>query len=111
MPDIDFKQIVSDSIAFSKNELGKTFKQLKPFAEHEFTQFAENAVFLANLKRNGVIDDEELSHRLQLQKLAMSNVLLAMKGIGLISAQNIVNGVLAIVGGAISKGINVALPV
>ena len=34
MADINFKQILDESIAFSKGELGSTFKKLKPFAEH-----------------------------------------------------------------------------
>jgi hypothetical protein len=111
MADINFKQIIDDSIAFSKGELGSTFKKLKPFAEHEFRQFAENAAFLAKLKLQGTIDNEELKSRLQLQKLALSNVLLAIKGIGIVTAQNLVNGVLAIIGKAIKSAINVSLPV
>lgn len=111
MADLDFKQIIADSIAFSKKELGSKFKQFKPFAEHEFQQFAENALFLAKLRLSGTIEDDELMSRLQLQKLAMANVLLAIKGIGIVTAQNLVNGVLGIVSGAISKAINIALPV
>ena len=98
MADINFKQILDDSIAFSKGELGATFKKLKPFAEHEFTQFAENTAFLAKLKFLGTIDDDEFKSRLLLQRLAFSNVLLAIKGIGIVTAQNLVNGILAIVG-------------
>ena len=111
MPAFDFKQVIADSIAFSKNELGTTYKKLKPYAEHEFTQFAENALFLANLKSKGTIDDDEFKSRMLLQKLALSNVLLAIKGIGIVGAQNVVNGVLGIVAKAVETAIGVALPV
>jgi hypothetical protein len=111
MADINFKQILADSLSFSRKELGTAFKKVKPFAEHEFTQFAENAVFLAKLKLNGTIDEEELKSRLMLQKLAVANVLLAIKGIGLVTAQNLVNGVLGIISKAVKKAINVALPI
>jgi hypothetical protein len=111
MPDINFKQVLSDSISFSRKELGTAFKKVKPFAEHEFTQFAENALFLAQLKLKGVIDDDELKSRLMLQKIAVANVLLAIKGIGLVTAQNVVNGVLGIISKAIKSAINVALPI
>jgi hypothetical protein len=111
MPDFDFKQVLSDTIAFAKTELGTTFKKVKPFAEHEFTQFAENALFLAELRLKGTIDDEELKSRLLLQRLALSNVLLAIKGIGIVTAQNLVNGALAIVTKAVKKAINIALPI
>jgi hypothetical protein len=111
MPDFDFKQVVADSIALSKNQLGTTYKKLKPYAEHEFTQFAENALFLANLKANGTIDDDELQSRITLQKLALSNVLLAIEGIGIVTAQNVVNGVLDIITKAVQTAIGVTLPV
>lgn len=108
---IDYKQIVADSIAFSKNELGNTWKKLKPYAEHEFTQFAENAVFLAKLRLAGTIDDAELQARLAIQKAALTNVLLAIKGIGLVTAQNVVNGVIGIVSGAVTKALQIVLPI
>ena len=111
MPDINFKQILTDSLSFSRQELGSAFKKVKPFAEHEFTQFAENALFLAKLKLNGTIDNDELKSRLLLQKVAVANVLLAIKGIGLVTAQNVVNGVLGIISKAIKNAINVALPI
>ncbi len=111
MADINFTQIVSDSIAFTKQEVGKTWNKLKPYAEHEFTQFAENAVFLAKLKLAGTIADEELKVRLNIQRMALNNVLLAIKGIGLILAQNVVNGILDIVTKAIKTTLKVALPI
>ena len=111
MADINFKQILDDSIVFAKTELGGTYKKLKPYAEHEFTQFAENAVFLAKLKLGGIIKNDELKSRLALQKLAFTNVLLTIKGIGLIGAQNLVNGILAIVSKAVVGALKISLPV
>lgn len=111
MADINYKQILDDSIVFAKAELGSTFKKLKPFAEHEFTQFAENAAFLAKLKLDGIIESDELKSRLELQTLAFKNVLLTIKGIGLASAQNLVNGILGIVSKAIFGALRISLPV
>ena len=111
MEKIDYKQVVADCLAAAKTELGKSWKSFKPYAEHEFRQFAENAEFLAQLKLAGTIDNEELKARLEIQRLALKNVMLTMKGIGLITAQNTVNAVLKIVGKAVSKVLEVALPV
>lgn len=111
MATIDFIQIVDDSLALAKKEVGTAWKKLKPFAEHEFQQFAENAVFLAKLKLAGTIDDPELKARLEIQRIALNNVLLSIKGIGLVTAQNVVNGVLGILSGAISKTLSVVLPI
>ena len=66
---------------------------------------------MAQLKLAGTIDNDELKARLEIQQLALKNVLLTMKGIGLITAQNTVNAVLKIVGKAVSKVLEVALPV
>ena len=111
MATIDIKQIVSESITLAKEEVGRAWTKLKPFAEHEFTQFAEDAVFLATLKLKGAIDENELKGRIELQKLALSNVLLAIKGIGIITAQNIINGVLMIIGKAVKSALSVVLPI
>ena len=111
MGTLDYKQIVSECLAAAKTELGKSWKSFKPYAEHEFRQFAENAEFLAHLKLAGTIENEELKARLEIQRLALKNVLLTMRGIGLVTAQNTVNAVLKIVGEAVSKMLEVALPV
>lgn len=111
MADLDYKQILADSIAFTRQEVGAEWTVVQPFADHQFTQFAEDALFLAKLKLTGVIEEDELKSRLVLQKLALQNVLLAIRGIGIITAQNIVNGVLNIVNNAINKAIKILLPV
>ncbi len=111
MANIDYEKIVSDCIDAAKGELGKTWKSLQPYAEHEFRHFAENATFLAQLKLQNAISDEELKARLEIQRLALSNTLLTIEGIGLISAQNIINAVLGIVFSAIKTVFSLALAI
>ena len=45
MPDFNFTQVISDAIALTKNELGNTFKKVKPFAEHESNSFLRMRFF------------------------------------------------------------------
>lgn len=111
MPEIDFKAILTDSITAIKAETGKGYSKLKPYAEHEVKQFAENAVFLAKLKLAGTIGDEEFKVRMEMQRLAFTNVFLAVKGIGLVTAQNIVNGVLGILSQALKTALKITLPI
>ena len=68
-------------------------------------------MFLAKLKLSGAIDDNELKARMDIQKLALSNVLLAIKGIGLVTAQAVVNGILSILGNAVKGSLSVLLPI
>lgn len=111
MADIDIKEIVKDCIASSKQILGDTWNELKPYADHEYRQFAENAEFLAKLKIAGQIDNTELQARLDIQRLALKNVLLTIKGIGLIAAQNVINAITGIVFAAIESALSIVLPV
>lgn len=111
MVSIDYKQLISDCVLTARQELGKSWKKFKPFAEHEFRQFAENAEFLAKLRRDQVIDDDEFKARMEIQRLALKNVMLTVQGVGLVTAQNTVNAILGIVGKAIRKTLAVVLPV
>jgi hypothetical protein len=111
MAQIDFTQIVTDSISAAKIELGNKWDKVEPFAAHEFRQLAENIVFLTQLHANGTIDKDEFEGRLQFQKLATENVLLAIKGVGIVAAQNIINSIIGIVGNAIQNAAGFALPI
>jgi hypothetical protein len=108
---IDYSKLVTDCLSVFKKNAKKAYKNAKPYAEHEFRQLAEDALFLATLRANGEIDEEEFIHRLEMQKLAASNVLLAVESIGLVAAQNTINGVMAIISKAIETAIGVALPI
>ena len=110
MAKIDFTKILNESFAVSKDILKKSWKNLEPYAEHEFRQFAENAEFLASLKLTNQIGDEELAARMEIQRLSLKNVLLTIEGIGLVTAQNVVNAVFSIVQKAIEGALNIALP-
>lgn len=110
MADIDLKQILSDCISFARIETGSSWKKIKPFAEHEFTQFIKNILFLAELKLSGVIEVEEFSSRLQLQKIAIAQSFVAIKGMGISDVQEIVKQVEKIIFVGISKELNIVLP-
>ena len=111
MGKIDYDQLLKDCLDITRNHLQNAYNSAKPFAEHSIKQFAEDAVFLANLNRIGEIDDNEFKHRMENQKLALANVFLAVKGIGLVEAQNVVNSVLGLISKAILGGLNIALPI
>jgi len=111
MPAIDLQQILNDSIEAVKPILGKSWKSFKPYAEHEFKKFAESAAFLAELRLTNKIDDDELKERLEIQRIALKNVMLAVEGIGLVTAQNAINAVIEIVKKAAKAALSVALPI
>lgn len=111
MPDMNFDQIIADSIKAVKKPLGSAFKSAKPFIEHATQQFAEDAKFLVELRIANKIDDNELRERLKMQALAAKNVFLAIEGVGLIAAQNAINAIIGIVTEAIKNALNITLPI
>lgn len=111
MANINFNQLLKDCLGAAENHLKDAYQAAKPFAEQSFKQFAEDALFLAKLRLANEIDDNELKHRLDNQKIALANVLLAVKGIGLIEAQDTINEVFGFVSDAIFGAIKVALPI
>lgn len=110
MENIDFNKLLEDCLDVAKTHLKSAYNSAKPFAEHSFKQFAEDAIFLTQLRLANEIDDAELKHRLENQKIALSNVLLTIKGIGLVEAQNTVNDVISIVSNSLMGSLNFALP-
>src|SRR5690349_9212007 len=107
---LDIQQILTDSLKASKEIAGKAWKDVKPFAAHESRQFAEDVEFLVQLKANGTIEDEEFKARLSFLKLGFTNVFLAIKGIGILQAQNIVNAIIGIVSQSVLSTFHIALP-
>ena|ERR1700712_1644020 len=108
---LDIQEILTDSLKAGKEIAGKAWKDVKPFAEHESRQFAEDVEFLLQLKANGTIDDEELKARLSFLKSGFTNVFLAIKGIGILQAQNLVNAIIGIVSKSVLSAFNISLPI
>lgn len=111
MEKLDLNKILADAVALAKNETGKAWKKVEPYAEHEFTQFAESVQFITQLFLAGKISEDDFKARLQFQKMALSTVLTTIEGIGIIAAQNVVNGVLDILRNAVQASFGLALPV
>lgn len=108
---MDYNQIIKDSLDATRKIVGKSWKNVKPYAEAEFLSFLQNAEHLANLKLSGEISEEELAKRLIIQRTSLTNVFLTIEGMSLVTAQNVVNAVLGIVGEAIFTAIKVVLPI
>lgn len=107
---LDLKQLIQDCIAAAKPVLGKSWDSFKPFAQGEFKKFTESAHHLAKLKLDGAIGEEELKERLAFQKKALENVMLAIKGIGKVTAQKAINAVIDVVKNAVHQALKIALP-
>lgn len=111
MEKLNLDKILAGAISLAKSETGKAWRKVEPYAEHEFRQFAESVEFITKLFLAGKIPEEDYKARLQFQKMALSTVLTTIEGIGIIAAQNVVNGIMDILRSALQASFGLALPV
>ena len=102
---LDTSALVKDMLSAAKDNLGKFWKQAKPFAENETLNMANKLLLIEKLKLQGKITKEEALLHIEIQKSAFRTVLLSIKGLGLIAVEGTINAAL----GAIAKVVNKAL--
>jgi len=102
---LDTSALVKDMLSAAKDNLGKFWKQAKPFAENETLNMANKLLLIEKLKLEGKISKEEALLHIEIQKSAFRTVLLSIKGLGLIAVEGTINAAL----GAIAKVVNKAV--
>ena len=102
---IDYGQLVKDMLGIAKDKLETNWNEAKPFAEKEFTAFAENIKLIASLKAEGKINEEQAKLYLDIQKSSMRIVLLTIEGLGLLAVESAINGSI----NAVKKTVNKAI--
>ncbi len=102
---LDTSALVKDMLSAAKDNLGKFWKQAKPFAENETVNMANKLLLIEKLKLQGKITKEEALLHIEIQKSAFRTVLLSIKGLGLIAVEGTINATL----GAVAKVVNKAL--
>jgi hypothetical protein len=102
---LDVSTLVKDMLAAAKDNLGKFWKEAKPFAENEALNMANKLVMIEALKLTGKITKEEALLHIEIQKSAFRTVLLSIKGLGLITVENTINTAL----GSVAKVVNKAI--
>jgi hypothetical protein len=78
-------------------------KDVASYAEAEAKKLATSAVEIAALRAAGTIDDEEMRLHLDIQKHASRAVLMAVKGVGLLAAEQAINAGLQVILGAVRR--------
>jgi len=102
---LDTSTLVKDMLSAAKDNLGKFWKQAKPFAENEAISMANKLLMIEKLKLTGKISKAEALLHIEIQKSAFRTVLLSIEGLGLIAVENTINAAL----GAIAKVVNKAI--
>lgn len=100
---LDTSTLVKEMLAAAKDNLGKFWKQAKPYAENETMNMANKLLMIEKLKLQGKITKSEAMLHIDIQKSAFRTVLLSIKGLGLIAVENTINAALRAVATVVNK--------
>jgi transcription initiation factor IIE alpha subunit len=103
MAAFDLAGVTDDAAAAIVGTLKKSGVDILQFAEAEARKIATSMAEIAALRAKGVIDDEEAALHLDIQKNASRAVLMAIKGIGIIAAEQAINAAINVIRTALNK--------
>ncbi len=108
---IDIGAVASDAAAAILGIVGTAAKNVTSYAASEAKKLVTSAAEIAQLRATGQIDDEEMRLHLDIQRHASRSVLMAVKGVSIVAAEQAINAALSVIGTAIKTATGVALPV
>jgi len=106
---LDVEDVAKQMLAAALPILKKDAADAEAFAKMEFTKIAQTIASIGEALAAGQIDQQQASLLLDMQTLASRNVLLALRGLGLLAAEAAINAALAAVKTAVNTAIGVAL--
>ena len=90
----------------ARQSLASDWKKARAYGEPEMKKLAQVLVDIAALAAQGKITELEAKAMLRIHRMATENVLLTIKGLGIIAVENAINAALA----AVKSVVNKALP-
>jgi len=110
MDSIDLDRIAGDAFGAMVGVIGDQGPDIAQYARSEAVKIAASVAQIGQLRANGVIDDEEMALHLDIQKSASRAVLMAVKGMGILTAEQAINAALAVVTKAVGAALGFAIP-
>lgn len=102
---LDITTLLKDMLGAAKPILKSYWKEAKPYAEKESQSFLSNLAMIEKLKLTGEITKEEADIHVQIQKNSFRTVLVAIKGIGIITAENAINAAIGVIKNTVNSAI------
>ena len=107
MSQLNIPELLDDMLEVAVTEFGSAYDEVKDYVKDEFEGYLKRTETLAKKVAAGDIDLEKAKLLLQIHVNSMKTVFLTVEGIGLIAAQNAINGAI----GVVKDVVNAALPV
>jgi hypothetical protein len=101
--------LVESMVAAARASLGRDWSKARAFAEPQFDNLARSLVSIGELTLEGTITAQEAAALLEIHKNTTRIVLLTVRGIGLLAAENAINAALGAVRDTVNRAIGFAL--
>ena len=101
--------LAGSMFAAAQGTLKNDWPRVRAFAEPELARLAQSLVDIGQLLAEGKISEMEARSLLEIHKNTTRTVLLTIKGLGLLAAENAINAALGAVRDVVNGALNVAL--
>ncbi|CAM4302713.1 hypothetical protein [Pseudoalteromonas byunsanensis] len=106
---IDAGELAQSMLSAMKGVLSEKWPEIKEYAESEAKKLAESFVAIQTLKSAGKIDEEEAALHFSIQKNASRTVLLTIKGLSTLAAEQAINAALDVVKDTVNTAVGFTL--
>ena len=106
---LDVSTLFSSMITAAEGSLKTGWAAVEPFAKTQFTAIAQQIVDIEAQLAAGQLSKDDATSLLDMQANASRAVLMTVEGIGLATAQNIINAALGAVAGAVNKALGFSI--
>jgi hypothetical protein len=106
---LDVSALFTSMITAAEGSLKTGWSAVEPFAKTQFTTIAQQIVQIEAQLATGQLSQADATSLLDMQENASKAALATVEGIGLATAQNIVNAALGSIEGAVNTALGFAL--
>ena len=99
----DEKALLSDMLDAARQTMTENWSELQTFVEWESRHILESVDRIARLKEEGRIDEDQARLQMEIQRETFISLLLTVKGVRLVQAENAVNAVMSVLGKAANR--------
>lgn len=94
---LDIQNLLKEMLGAASQVFSKKWPDVKDYAEEEFKKFSRNIVEIERMKFEGKITEEKAKLQMEIQKNSIKTVLLAVKGIGMVTTEQAINAAIDVV--------------
>jgi hypothetical protein len=109
MSSIKVDQLVASMMQAAQGVLAHKWPEARDYAETEFRKIGEAIAFVEAQRALNLMNDEKARLHLEMQKNAATSVLLALKGLGILTVEAAINAALDVVRTAVNSALGFAL--